>query len=168
MASAAVAIASALAAAVAVLSLVVISGCGSRGVGLGVARQVLERDLEVEVVVLSRTLGAAPSISAELGPRAHGLQCDVTDDASCSALAAKLEKLGGHELLLSSTTRGLRLICLGFPVLGLQVLLHRRSPSTFSELNGSHVSSCSAPCCLRWPCRFYQLRRRPAQHAPNE
>ena len=36
--------------------LVVISGVGSRGVGLGIARQVLARDDKAEVVVMARAL----------------------------------------------------------------------------------------------------------------
>ena len=79
--------------------LVVISGCGSRGVGLGVARQVLEQDSTAEVVVMARTLERAASVSAELGARAHAVACDVTDDDSCEAVASAVEKLGGDELL---------------------------------------------------------------------
>lgn len=79
--------------------LVVISGCGSRGIGLGIARQVLSQDVDAEVVVLARSLERATSISDELGPRAHGMQCDVTDAASCAALESELAKLGGgHDL----------------------------------------------------------------------
>ena len=51
--------------------LVVISGFGSRGVGLGVARQVLEQDSTAEVVVMARTLERAASVSAELGAPAR-------------------------------------------------------------------------------------------------
>ena len=51
--------------------LVVISGCGSRGVGLGVARQVLKHDASAQVVVMARTLeqaGLAPSAQLHLSP----------------------------------------------------------------------------------------------------
>ena len=79
--------------------LVVISGVGSRGVGLGIARQVLARDDTTEVVVMARALERAASVAAELGPRAYALQCDVTDEASCAAVASAVEALGGSELL---------------------------------------------------------------------
>ena len=36
--------------------LVVVSGCGGRGVGLGVARQVLAQDPAAQVVVTARAL----------------------------------------------------------------------------------------------------------------
>ena len=70
--------------------LVVISGCGSRGVGFGVARQVLAKDATAEVVVMARSLERASAVASELGARAHAVQCDVTDDASCAAAAARL------------------------------------------------------------------------------
>lgn len=79
--------------------LVVISGCGSRGVGLGIARQVLAQDAEAEVVVLARSLDRASSVKDELGPRAHALECDVTNEDSCIAVANAIESMGGTELL---------------------------------------------------------------------
>ena len=79
--------------------LVVISGVGSRGVGLGIARQVLARDDKAEVVVMARALERAESVALELGPRAHALQCDVMDESSCAAVASAVEALGGSELL---------------------------------------------------------------------
>ena len=78
--------------------LVVISGCGSRGVGFGVARQVLAKDATAEVVVMARSLERASAVASELGARAHAVQCDVTDDASCAAAAAAIGLLGGNEL----------------------------------------------------------------------
>ena len=79
--------------------LVVVSCCGSRGVGLGIARQVLAQDTAAEVVVMARSLERASSISTELGARAHAVQCDVTSDESCAAAAAAVRDLGGAELL---------------------------------------------------------------------
>ena len=79
--------------------LVVVSCCGSCGVGLGIARQVLAQDTAAEVVVMARSLERASSISTELGARAHAVQCDVTSDESCAAAAAAVRDLGGAELL---------------------------------------------------------------------
>ena len=93
--------------------LVVISGCGSRGVGLGVARQVLEQDSTAEVVVMARTLERAASVSAELGARAHAVACDVTDDESCEAVASAVEKLDVeklHALVNKQTNATLRVL----------------------------------------------------------
>ena len=79
--------------------LVVISGCGSRGVGLGIARQVLARDEACQVVVMARSHDRAASVASELGERAHAVACDVTDDASCASAAEAVKELGGSELL---------------------------------------------------------------------
>ena len=72
---------------------VVISGCGGRGVGLGVARQVLAQDASAEVVVMARSLERAASVAAELGARVRALACDVTDHASCAAAAAAVDAM---------------------------------------------------------------------------
>jgi len=80
--------------------LVVISGCGSRGVGLGIARKVLHRDENVEVVVMARKLERASSIAKELGKRAHAVECDVTSDTSCEAAAAAIGSIGGKTMQL--------------------------------------------------------------------
>jgi NAD(P)-dependent dehydrogenase (short-subunit alcohol dehydrogenase family) len=85
--------------AAAISRLVVISGCGSRGIGLGIARQVLSMDEHCEVVVMARSLSRAQSVAEELGIRAHAVECDVTSDASCQAAAAAIHEMGGSDLL---------------------------------------------------------------------
>ena len=79
--------------------LVVISGCGSRGVGLGIARQVLKTTDDCDVVVMARSFHRAASIATELGARAHAIECDVTSDSSCKAATDKIRAIGGSELL---------------------------------------------------------------------
>lgn len=86
-------------AAAAAPRLVVISGCGSRGVGFGVAQQILAQDASAEVVVMARSEQRAKSVAEELGDRAHAVACDVTDDASCAAAAETIRNLGGSDLL---------------------------------------------------------------------
>ena len=66
-------------AAAAAPRLVVISGCGSRGVGFGVAQQILAQDASAEVVVMARSEQRAKSVAEELGDRAHAVACDVTE-----------------------------------------------------------------------------------------
>lgn len=78
--------------------LVVVSGA-TRGVGLGICRQVLAQESEAEVVVTARSLPQAQAVAAELGDRAHAVQCDVTDANSCDAAASKIRALGGQKLL---------------------------------------------------------------------
>lgn len=78
--------------------LVVVSGAG-RGVGLGVARQVLRQDAVTEVCILARYLDKAAAVASALGPRAHAVQCDVTDEGSCSAAARTIADIGGDALL---------------------------------------------------------------------
>ena len=68
--------------------LVVISGCGSRGVGLGVARQVLKHDASAQVVVMARTLErAAPKIIDQDCTVFTGKVDDATKQAVEQALA---------------------------------------------------------------------------------
>ena len=74
--------------------LVVVSGA-SRGVGVGICRQVLRSDPAARVVVTARTLAQAEAVRDELNsdregeapPRAHAHCLDVADAASCGALA---------------------------------------------------------------------------------
>ena len=88
--------------------LVVVSGA-SRGVGVGICRAVLSLDTSAEVVVTARSLDQAKVVRDELnkdihsgaGRRAHALQLDVADDASCNAVAAALSKLGAANRPLS-------------------------------------------------------------------
>mmetsp|Transcript_30734 Transcript_30734/g.62279 ORF Transcript_30734/g.62279 Transcript_30734/m.62279 type:complete len:318 (-) Transcript_30734:610-1563(-) len=79
--------------------LVIVSGA-ARGVGLGVCRQALAIDPASHVLCTARNLdqaqGLAADLNAKYGPpiRAHAHQLDVTDEASCVALADAL-KPGG-------------------------------------------------------------------------
>ena len=82
--------------------LVVVSGA-NRGVGLGIVHQLLQLDREAHVAVLARSLPSAEQVCASLegsgSSRAHAVQCDVTDDASCQAAAATIATLGGSSLM---------------------------------------------------------------------
>ena len=91
--------------------LVVVSGA-SRGVGLGICRAALALDPTAEIVVTARCLEQAAKVrdellknmagaQPELAQRAHALQLDVTDDASCEAAAAALSSLGSADRPLS-------------------------------------------------------------------
>ena len=80
--------------------LVVVSGA-ARGVGLGICRQTLAADPTTQVLCTARKLEQAQALASELnakypGPpkRAHAAMLDVTDEASCMALAESL-KPGG-------------------------------------------------------------------------
>ena len=86
--------------------LVVVTG-GARGLGVGICRQVLERDSTTEVVIAARDLQAARRVAEELGTRAHAVVCDVTSTASCAAAAkeiATLRRDGPLSLVLNAGT----------------------------------------------------------------
>ena len=84
--------------------LIVVIGA-SRGVGVGICRQALALDPSAEVIVTARNFDQAAAVRDELlngsqsagappAARAHALQLDVTDDASCAAAAAALSTMG--------------------------------------------------------------------------
>ena len=77
---------------------VVISG-GNRGLGLGIAKAVLEEDMAAHVVILAREEAAAKAAASELQGRATGVQCDVTSDASVNAAVDRIKHIGGRGML---------------------------------------------------------------------
>jgi 3-oxoacyl-[acyl-carrier protein] reductase len=62
---------------------------GTRGIGLGIARTLHRAGAGVAVV--GRSAEAAAAVAAELGARAVGLGCDVTDGARVEAALAEAE-----------------------------------------------------------------------------
>ena len=88
-----------MAATAAANRLIVVSGA-SRGLGVGICRQTLALDPCAEVVIAARSLEQATAVRDELlttvatTQRAHALQLDVTDDASCQAAATALDAMG--------------------------------------------------------------------------
>lgn len=50
---------------------------------------------------MARSEQRALSVAEELGSRAHAVACDVTDDASCAAAVAAIQRLGGGTELLA-------------------------------------------------------------------
>jgi len=76
----------------------VITG-GARGIGLAIAQAYLREGAQVAIADIS---GAAQA-AADLGPRALGLQMDVTDQASIDAgVAAVVAWGGGIDILLNN------------------------------------------------------------------
>ena len=99
--------------------LVVVSGA-NRGVGLGIVHQLLQLDRDVHVAVLARSLPSAEQACASLegssgSSRAHAVQCDVTDDASCQAAAATIATLGGSSLMALVNNAGVAVDLPWFP-----------------------------------------------------
>eukprot|EP00434_Breviolum_minutum_P002301 symbB.v1.2.002032.t1/scaffold104.1/size473687/10 len=79
--------------------LVLVTGA-ARGLGVGICRQVLKQGVDVELLVAARTLGNSAELVKSLNdPRAHAVQCDVTDEASCRSLAVEVAKLRRHRAL---------------------------------------------------------------------
>ena len=97
--------------------LVVVSGA-NRGVGLGIVHQLLQLDRDTHVAVLARNLLSAEQACASLeggSSRAHAVQCDVTDDASCQAAAATIATLGGSSLMALVNNAGVAVDLPWFP-----------------------------------------------------
>ena len=71
----------------------VVTGGGS-GIGRALALRIA-RDAPAGVVVADVNAGAAEAVAAEIGPRAIGVACDVTDEAGLRALLARTEHAFG-------------------------------------------------------------------------
>ncbi len=73
----------------------------SKGIGRGIARRLGEAGLNV--MVLSRTIGDAERVAAEIGGAASAFAADVADADSCAAMAnACVERYGGTDILCAN------------------------------------------------------------------
>jgi NAD(P)-dependent dehydrogenase (short-subunit alcohol dehydrogenase family) len=76
------------------------SGVG-RGIGVGLARR------GARVALLARRRELLDTAAEEAGPEAFGVECDVTDEASCrAAVSTAASKLGGIDALVYATGIG--------------------------------------------------------------
>lgn len=74
---------------------------GAGAIGAETAKLLAENG--VEVAVLDLDAGKAASVAAEIGGRAMGLACDVTDDVSVrAAFDAVCERFGGVDIVVSN------------------------------------------------------------------
>lgn len=75
---------------------------GSRGIGLGIARQLAEAGARVAVV--ARSVGAAGDAAQGLPGAGHvGFACDVTDPAAVGAVVGSTEEaFGGLDILVNN------------------------------------------------------------------
>lgn len=79
---------------------VVVTG-GAKGIGRGCAERFV-RD-GARVVIADVDFDAARALERELGPSAHAVQCDVTDEASVEAMVdAAVERFGGIDVSVNN------------------------------------------------------------------
>ena len=79
---------------------VIVTGA-SKGIGRGIARRFGEAGLNV--LVVSRNLGEASAVAAEIGPHASGFAADVSSAEGCEAMAAAaLERYGAIDVLCAN------------------------------------------------------------------
>jgi 3-oxoacyl-[acyl-carrier protein] reductase len=73
----------------------------SKGIGRGIARRFGEAGLNV--LVVSRTIGDAENVAAEIGPNAQAFAADVTNPDDCVAMAeAAVKRYGGIDILCAN------------------------------------------------------------------
>jgi 3-oxoacyl-[acyl-carrier protein] reductase len=73
----------------------------SKGIGRGIARRLGEAGLNV--LVVSRTIGDAENVAAEIGPNAKAFAADVTNPDDCVAMAeAAVKRYGGIDILCAN------------------------------------------------------------------
>lgn len=73
----------------------------SRGIGRGIARRFGEAGLNV--LAVSRTIGEAENVAAEIGPDAHAFAADVSTADGCAAMAeAAVSRYGGIDILCAN------------------------------------------------------------------
>ena len=78
---------------------------GTKGIGLGIAKAMLEHD--IKVAITSRTLEDAQSVASQLGGNALGVAGDVRDLKSMkSAVAATIEAFGQLDILIANAGVG--------------------------------------------------------------
>ncbi|MCZ6756205.1 MAG: 3-oxoacyl-[acyl-carrier-protein] reductase [Gemmatimonadetes bacterium] len=74
---------------------------GTRGIGLAVAKQLVEAG--ARVAVMSRNAEQARAVAAELGAGMIGVGCDVTDGQQVEAVVAEVtDQLGGIDILVNN------------------------------------------------------------------
>jgi NAD(P)-dependent dehydrogenase (short-subunit alcohol dehydrogenase family) len=77
---------------------------GSRGIGLGIVRALLDEKVADQVAVIDKALQPPP---AELAGRVHGFTADVTDEAQVhTALEAIAARFGPHPQVLCNNAGG--------------------------------------------------------------
>ena len=73
----------------------------SKGIGRGIARRFGEAGLNV--LVVSRTIGDAENVAAEIGPNASAFAADVADPDGCAAMAeAAASRYGNIDILCAN------------------------------------------------------------------
>ena len=73
----------------------------NKGIGLGIARDLVAHGFTV--LVGSRDLARGEAAASSIGPAAHALQLDVTDEGSIAAAAARiLEEFGRLDVLVNN------------------------------------------------------------------
>jgi len=73
----------------------------SKGIGRGIARRFEEAGLNV--LVVSRTIGDAEKVAAEIGPNASAFAADVTKPDDCAAMAeAATKRYGSIDILCAN------------------------------------------------------------------
>lgn len=78
----------------------IVTGAG-QGIGLAIARALVEHGAQVMVADLDAT--RAEAAAAELGSRASGMACNVTDEADVAALVeATVTAFGGLDILVNN------------------------------------------------------------------
>jgi 3-oxoacyl-[acyl-carrier protein] reductase len=79
---------------------VIVTG-GSKGIGRGIARRF--GSVGLNVLVVSRALGEAERVAAEIGAHASGFAADVSGAEGCAAMAAAaLERYGSVDVLCAN------------------------------------------------------------------
>lgn len=79
---------------------VIVTG-GSKGIGRGIALRFGEAGLNV--LVVSRRLGEAEAVAAEIGANASGFAADVSEEDDCRAMAAAaVERYGAIDVLCAN------------------------------------------------------------------
>lgn len=74
---------------------------GTRGIGLAVAKQLVEAG--ARVAVMSRNAEQARAVAAELGAGMIGVRCDVTDGQQVEAVVVEVtDQLGGIDILVNN------------------------------------------------------------------
>lgn len=73
----------------------------SRGIGRGIARRFAEAGLNV--LVVSRTIGDAETVAAEIGGNAQAFAADVSEPDGCAEMAkAAVNRYGGIDILCAN------------------------------------------------------------------